>query len=192
MLHPEWMGCHTHPMLTVEKPTSLRLWGFLLTVLGGAAIAFGSISDWAAISLGNTAVNAVPTKGVDVWQGKVTLLLGVLIIVGILGLRVNNLDLRRISAVGIVVLALAASAIAVWSVSSLRSVAGDAGLAAVTAAAERTGVSAAEAQRLVAQLLDRFGIEIQAQAGLWMVIGGGVLATVGGVLDLTWVRRADA
>jgi hypothetical protein len=179
-------------MLTVEKPTSLRLWGFLLTVLGGAAIAFGSISDWAAISLGNTAVNAVPTKGVDVWQGKVTLLLGVLIIVGILGLRVNNLDLRRISAVGIVVLALAASAIAVWSVSSLRSVAGDAGLAAVTAAAERTGVSAAEAQRLVAQLLDRFGIEIQAQAGLWMVIGGGVLATVGGVLDLTWVRRADA
>ena len=179
-------------MLTVDKPTPLRLWGFLLTVLGGATIAFGSLVDWAAISLGNSTVNAVPTKGVDVWQGKATLLLGVAILAAILALRVVRIERRKMTAIGILALALVATAIAVWSAASIRSVAGDVGLAALTKAAEQAGVPAAVAQRLVTQLLDRFGIELQAQAGLWMVIGGGVLTMVGGVLDLSWVRRADA
>ena len=74
-------------MLAVVKPSPLRLWGFLLTVVGGALMAFGSIGDWAAVSLGGSTENAVPTKGIDLWQGKVTVLLGVLIIVGILALR---------------------------------------------------------------------------------------------------------
>ena len=67
-------------MLAVVKPSPLRLWGFLLTVLGGALIAFGSIGNWAAISLGGSAEGAIPTKGIDVWQGKVTLILGALIV----------------------------------------------------------------------------------------------------------------
>ncbi len=45
-------GCQTRSMLAVVKPSPLRLWGFLLTVLGGALITFGSIgtgrpSPWA-------------------------------------------------------------------------------------------------------------------------------------------------
>ena len=64
-------------MLAVVKPSPLRLWGFLLTVIGGALVAFGSIGNWAAITLGGGTVNVVPTKGIDVWQGKVTLILGV-------------------------------------------------------------------------------------------------------------------
>jgi len=63
-------------MLAVVKPSPLRLWGFLLTVLGGALMAFGSIGDWAAVSLGGSTENAVPTKGIDLWQGKVTVLIG--------------------------------------------------------------------------------------------------------------------
>jgi hypothetical protein len=42
--------------------------GFLLTVVGGALIAFGSIGNWAASAWG-TARDAVPTKGIDGWQG---------------------------------------------------------------------------------------------------------------------------
>ena len=89
-------------MLPVVRPSPLRLWGFLLTVLGGALIAFGSIGSWAAISVGNSVENAVPTKGVDVWQGKATLLLGVLIIAAIVVLRFVRPDQRRFIAVGIV------------------------------------------------------------------------------------------
>jgi hypothetical protein len=176
-------------MLTVVKPSPLRLWGFLLTVLGGGLIAVGSISDWAAISLGSTTLNAVPTKGIDVWQGKATLALGVLIVVAILGLRVVRAERRGIVAVGIVVLAVAASGIAVWSLTSPESVAGDTGVSAIAKAAEEAGMSAASSRQIIAQLMDRFGIEIQAQAGLWFVIAGGVLAIVGGLVDLLWVRR---
>ncbi len=176
-------------MLTVVKPSPLRLWGFLVTVLGGGLIAVGSISDWAAISLGNTTLNAVPTKGIDVWQGKATLALGVLIVVAILGLRVVRAERRAIVAVGIVVLAVAASGIAVWSLTSLESVAGDIGVSAIAKAAEEAGLSAASSRLIVTQLMDRFGIEIQAQAGLWFVVAGGVLAIVGGLVDLLWVRH---
>ena len=71
---PTAQGCETRPMLAVVKPSPLRLWGFLLTVIGGALIAFGSIGNWAAVSLGSSTENAVPTKGIDLWQGKVTVI----------------------------------------------------------------------------------------------------------------------
>ena len=44
----------TRSMLAVVKPSPLRLWGFLLTVIGGALVAFGSIGNWAAITLGGS------------------------------------------------------------------------------------------------------------------------------------------
>ena len=85
-------------MMTVVKPSPLRLWGFVLTVAGGALLAFGSISDWAAVSLGGSAEAAVPTKGIDLWQGKVTLALGALILVGrdeLVVIRLGQMRLRH-------------------------------------------------------------------------------------------------
>ncbi len=176
-------------MLRVVKPSPLRLWGFLLTVLGGAMIAFGSIGGWAAISLGNSVENAIPTKGIDVWQGKATLTLGALIVVGILALRMVRAERRGAVATAIIALADAALVLTVWSLISLASVAGDTGVAAITAAAQRSGMSADEADRVVSQLLDRFGIQAEAQPGLWIVVVGTLLAVTGGVIDLLWVRR---
>ena len=176
-------------MLSVVKPSPLRLWGFLLTVLGGALLAFGSLGSWAAISLGNSVENAVPTKGVDVWQGKATLVLGVLIIIGILVLRFVRPEQRRTVAVAITVLGAVALGLSAWCVVSLDRVVGDTGIAAVMKAAEQAGMSTTQANQLVTKLLDRYGIQATAQTGLWISIAGAALALAGGVVDLLWVRK---
>jgi hypothetical protein len=173
-------GCDTRWMLTVVRPSPLRLWGFLLTVVGGAAIAFGSIGDWAAVSLGGSTENAVPTKGVDLWQGKVTLGLGVVIVVAILALRMVHPDRRNLLAAGIIVLAVAAVGISAWCLMALDSVVRDAGVDQAISAFGRQAVT------------DR-GIHLESQTSLIVVLAGAIVATAGGVVDLAWVRvKRDA
>ncbi len=177
-------------MLAVVKPSPLRLWGFLLTVIGGAALAFGSVSDWAAVSLGGTDEGAVATKGIDVWQGKVTLALGVLIVIGILVLRFVRPERRTGLAVAIIAMGFVALAMAVWCLSSLEAVVTDTGVdALVQTIVTQLGLTESQARQLVEQALGTAGIEVKAQAGLWVALFGAVLATIGGLVDLAWVRR---
>jgi hypothetical protein len=167
-------------MLAVVKPSPLRLWGFLLTVLGGALIAFGSIGNWAAISLGNSVENAVPTKGIDVWQGTATLILGVLIVIGILALRFVRPERRNAVAVAIVVAGVVALALGLWVLLALKSVMRDTGV---------DELAKVYGRQEVLTTMSREGIAVKAQIGLWMTVAGGILATVGGFVDLAWVRQ---
>jgi hypothetical protein len=167
-------------MLAVVKPSPLRLWGFLLTVIGGALVAFGSIGNWAAISLGGGTVNAVPTKGIDVWQGKVTLILGALIVIAILALRFVRPERRNAMAIAIVVAGLTALALGLWVLLALKSVMRDPGV---------DELAKAYGRQRVLETMSREGIAVKAQAGLWMTVAGGVLATAGGFVDLAWVRQ---
>jgi hypothetical protein len=177
-------------MLAVVKPSPLRLWGFILTVAGGAAIAFGSISDWAAVSLGGSAESAVPTKGIDLWQGQVTLVLGALEIAGILALRFVRPERRAPLALALVAMGLLALGLAAWCVVALDAVVEDTGVAAlIDTVAAQLGVTEAEAREMVTQVLATAGVEVQAQAGLWLTVAGAALATIGGLVDLAWVRR---
>jgi hypothetical protein len=180
VLQPERMGCHTHSVLAVVKPSPLRLWGFLLTTIGGALIAFGSIGDWAAVSLGSSTEGAVPTKGIDFWQGIATLILGALIVLGILALRFVRPDRRKMMAIAIVVAGLAALALGLWVLFALKSVVE---VVAVDELAKIYG------RQEVLRTLSKEGIAAEAQIGLWMTVAGGVLATAGGFVDLAWVRQ---
>lgn len=167
-------------MLAVVKPSPLRLWGFLLTAIGGALIAFGSLGDWAAVSLGSSTEGAVPTKGVDIWQGLATVILGALIVVGILALRFVRPERRNAMAVAIVVAGLATLGLGLWALLALRSVVQDSGVDELAKAYGRQDVLRA---------MSKEGIAAKAQAGLWMTVAGGVLATAGGLVDLAWVRQ---
>jgi hypothetical protein len=180
-------------MLTVVKPSPLRLWGFVLTVLGGALLAFGSISDWAAVALGGSAEAAVPTKGIDVWQGKVTLALGGLIVVGILALRFVRPERRTPVAIALIVLGLVALGLSLWCVASLDTVVTDQGVdALVRTVVGRFGIPAEQARQLIAEAMAGAGVEVQAQTGLWITLVGAIVATLGGGVDLAWVRRKRA
>jgi hypothetical protein len=41
----------------------------------------------------------------------------------------------------------------------------------------------------VLKTMSEQGVAVKAQTGLWMTVAGGVLATVGGFVDLAWVRH---
>jgi hypothetical protein len=85
---------------------------------------------------------------------------------------------------------LVALGIAVWCVSSLEAVVTDTGVdTLVDTVVTQLGIAESEARRLVEQALGTAGVEIQARAGLWVVLVGAVLATIGGLVDLAWVRR---
>lgn len=177
-------------MLAVVKPSPLRLWGFLLTVLGGALITFGSIGNWASVTLGDSTLNAVPTKGIDLWQGKAAAILGLVIVAGILALRFVRPERRRTTAFGIIACAIVGLGLAVWCLAAVGSVVADAGVdALVKTAVEQLGLSNEEARRQVLQVMDTAGIEVRAQVGLWTSVAGGALAIAGGLVDLAWVRQ---
>ena len=176
-------------MLAVVKPSPLRLWGFLLTVIGGALIAFGSIGNWASVTLGGGTENVVPTKGIDVWQGKVAVILGALLVIGILALRFVRPERRNAMAVAIVVAGLMALALGLWALLALKSVVQDSGVDALVKILVGLGVPAAKAQEEVLRTMSKEGIAVKAQTGLWMTFAGGVLATAGGFVDLAWVRH---
>ncbi len=177
-------------MLAIVKPSPLRLWGFLLTVLGGALMAFGSIGNWAAVSLGGSTENAVPTKGIDLWQGKVTVVIGALIVVAILALRFVRPERRNLLAAGIVVLAVIGAGISIWCLVALESIVRDTGIdALVEYVSTQLGLTTSEARQEVLAALGATGVDIQAQASLWMTFIGSLLAVAGGVVDLAWVRQ---
>jgi len=176
-------------MLAVVKPSPLRLWGFLLTAIGGALIAFGSIGNWASVTLGGGTVNVVPTKGIDVWQGKVAVILGALIVIGILALRFVRPERRNAMAIAIVVAGLVVLGFALWALLALKSVVQDTGVDALVKIVEGLGVSAAKARQEVLQTMAKEGIAVKTQTGLWMTFAGGGLATAGGFVDLAWVRQ---
>lgn len=177
-------------MLAVVKPSPLRLWGFLLTVIGGALMAFGSIGNWAAVSLGGSTENAVPTKGIDLWQGKVTVALGALVVIGILALRFVKPERRNLLAGTIVALGVVGFCLTVWCVVALESVVRDTGTdGLVELVVTQLGLSSAEAREQVLAALGATGIEVQAQLSLWVTLAGSTLAIAGGIVDLAWVRR---
>ena len=177
-------------MLAIVKPSPLRLWGFLLTVLGGALMAFGSIGNWAAVALGGSTENAVPTKGIDLWQGKVTVVIGALIVVGILALRFVRPERRNLLAGGIVVLAVLGAGISIWCLVALESIVRDTGIdALVEYVSTQLGLTTAEARQEVLAALGATGVDIQAQVSLWVTLIGSLLAVAGGVVDLAWVRQ---
>lgn len=177
-------------MLAVVKPSPLRLWGFLLTVIGGALIAFGSIGNWATITLGGTTENAVPNNGIDLWQGKVTAVLGLLIVLAILALRFVRPERRKMVALLITVAALISVGIAAWCLSSLDSVIHGTGVDALAQrVAQVLGISEAQARQQVLLTMQKKGIDVQAQPGLVTAFAGGLVAVAGGLVDLAWVRK---
>jgi hypothetical protein len=177
-------------MLAVVRPSPLRLWGFLLTAIGGALIAFGSIENWATITLGGSTENAVPNKGIDLWQGKVTVVLGAMIVIGILALRFVRPERRNMVGILLTVAGLVCLGIAVWCLVSLTSVIHGTGVDALAKRiADVLGISEAKARQAVLRTMQQKGIDVRAQIGLWMAVAGGLLATAGGFVDLAWVRQ---
>jgi hypothetical protein len=177
-------------MPMIERPTSIRLWGFVLTVGGGALMAVGSLLTWTSVDYRGI---SSATVGVDLKPGVVCLALGVLAILALLALRVvHSIPLRRAISVGVVAAGLIAIALGIREVaikdhllfSGLRDFA--------NAFHAQNGLPAKDLAARIKADLQKSG-SVKVGIGLWLAIAGGVITLVGGVLDLMWVRsRAQA
>ena len=177
------MGAKGPEILSAARPTRLRLGGFLALALGGVLIGLGSLTDWATVSPFDT-----PTRGVDIWEGILTLAIGVAMLVGTIAMRLlATQPARRAVAIAILVLGLVASALA----------------AAVALNAERRFTAPGERDRIAMEEAARLGLpfdqvrdevevafdlrfQVSLEAGVYLVIAGGLLGALGGALSLAW------
>lgn len=177
------MGAKGPGILSAARPTRLRLGGFLALALGGVLIGLGSLTDWATVSPFET-----PTRGVDIWEGVVTLTIGVAMLVGMVVMRLlATQPARRAVAIAILVLGLVASALA----------------AAVALNAERRFTAPDQRDRIASEEAARRGLpfdqvrdqievafdlrfQVSLEAGVYLVIAGGLLGALGGALSLAW------
>lgn len=195
------MGCHDAPMsdaprdtpVPVDVPetqgdderTSMGLAGFGLTALGGLLIGVGALMPWVRSGLEDAPDELSLTYyGIDLPDGRIALGAAVVVLAGLVVARFARVARSRRAAAWAVV---AGAVVAVV-------VAG----AALLSAAERFESSAVEdimatlpagtAQDLRGEVEEL--VEATLAAGPFAVLGGGMLAVVGGVLLLGWARRA--
>jgi hypothetical protein len=181
-------------VLDTSKPSPLRLLGFVFTAVGGLLIALGSLQTWATVGIAADRAGVLDTAipGVDTGEGKATLAIGILLLVGIVALRVaGSSGARRAIGVAIVVLSLGALAIGIVDLVKADTRFADEGARRMVAARQSPGpVTIAASTDFLAA-----GTTVEIGIGLWSVIVGGAVGVLGGLLDLAWVgqqRLAEA
>jgi hypothetical protein len=177
-------------VLDVSRPTPLRLFGFLFTAAGGLLIALGAISDWATVVFLGGAFPDSAAKGIDVVEGKVALGLGVFLLVAIVAMRLaGSLGARR--AIALLMTASALSALAIGVVDIVRAQDRFGGYTVDQTAkqlASDSGQPLDKVRATVEGVIAREG-SIDLGLGLWLVVAGGAIGTIGGLLDIAWVGQ---
>lgn len=181
--------------LSTARPTKLRLAGFLTTVLGGALVGAGALLTWATIHLKGDAAGVLdsPVRGLDIWEGKLTLAIGLGMLAAIPAMRLAaGGNVRRAIAAGILVGALVVLGLGLSDLARKDTRFADAGLERFAAkVAEQTGTPVPDVMR---QLRERRAelTDIVGGPGLPLTAAGGALGALGGALSILWARRADA
>ena len=147
----------------------------ILGVVGGALLALGSFLSWAEVTGGGTSVMA---KGVDGSDGYITLVAGlVAVVAGIMMAR----GTRRVLAVLVILAGIAGGGIGLYDALTAEDSVLD---AAAEELAPTFGASAQEVRAVLDQAIDVGQLSVSISIGLYVVIGGGVVALVGGILGL--------
>jgi hypothetical protein len=174
-----------------NRPPMLRLASFAATSLGGLLVGLGSLLDWGAVAVrvpgaaGNGLTSDVP--GVDLAEGKITLILGfALLVIGVVMRGIPSKATARILGWVIVATSIVATGIAVFDIAR-KDTAFDTG-AQDTAhkIANTTGLPYSD---LLARIEKYLVVDLKL--GIYLVIVGGILGLVGGLLGLAWVSRRD-
>ncbi len=143
---------------SISAPSPLRLAGFLATALGAAMLGIGSVMTWVTLSVpgGPASINGV-YKGLDLTQGKICLAAAIVLLVGLMALRgARSRRAQRTIATVMIVAALLGLAFA--------------GSAILSSFAS----------------IRNPGDQLQRGFGMFLAAAGGVVATLGAVLDLAW------
>jgi hypothetical protein len=173
-------------IVSTARPSMLRLASFLPLTLGGLLVSLGLLMDWATVQPFGT-----PTRGVDLWEGTITLTIGFVVLFGMILMRLVR-PRRARHAVAVAILALGLIAIAL---------AGSAAIGAnerFTSPSQRDRIARALATELGlpyeevrARIESTFSrrFRVSLRPGIVLVITGGVIVALGGALSLAWAAR---
>jgi hypothetical protein len=172
-------------VLTTERPSALRLGGFLLTVVGGALIALGSLLTWVTVTYHGLSSSS---PGVDLRPGIVCLVAGVAVILSLLVLRLSrSTSVLRIVSIGVAVAGVLALGLGVRELAIKDHLLFTGVHDFADALHAQTGLPTSDLAARLRTELQKSG-SVSPGIGLWLTIVGGVLAIGGGILDLRWVR----
>jgi hypothetical protein len=157
-----------------DSDTSTPVAG-ILGLVGGALMALGSFLAWAEVSGGGTSVTA---KGVDGSDGYITLVAGIVAVVaGVVIARGTG----RVLAVAMILAGIVGGGIGLYDALTAKDNVLD---AAAEELAPTFGVSAQQVRTVLDQAIDAGQLSVSISIGLYVVIGGGVVALAGGILGL--------
>lgn len=155
--------------------TTRRPIGAILAVVGGALLAIGSFLSWASVSGGGTSVSA---KGVDGSDGYITLIAGIVALgAGVAMMR----QAKRVLAVLAILAGLIGGGVGLYDALTAKDSVLD---SAAEEIAPGLGASVEEVRSLLDQAIDSGELSISISVGLYIVIGGGILALIGGVMSI--------
>jgi hypothetical protein len=180
------------PGSSKNRPPTLRLASFAATSLGGLLVGLGSLLDWATVAphipgATGTALNS-DIPGVDLAEGKITLVLGfALLVIGVVMRGISSGATARILGWVIVAASIVATGIAVLDIVRKDS-AFDAG-AQDTARriANTTGLPYTD----ILARIERY-LVVDLKVGIYLVILGGIFGLIGGLLGIAWVSGRDS
>jgi hypothetical protein len=155
--------------------------GAILTMVGGALLAIGSFLSWAEVSGGGTSVTA---KGVDGTDGYITLIAGI-VALGV-GFAMTRQP-KRMLAILAVLAGLIGGGVGLYDALTAKDSVLD---TAAEEIAPELGASVGEVRALLDQAIDSGELSISISLGLYIVIGGGALALVGGLLSMRGAGKA--
>jgi hypothetical protein len=147
----------------------------ILGVIGGALLGLGSFLAWAEVSGGGTSVTA---KGVDGSDGYITLVAGLVAVVAGVVMAKST---RRLLAVLVILAGIVGGGIGLYDALTAKDSVLD---AAAEELAPAFGVSAQQVRTVLDQAIDAGQLSVSISIGLYVAIGGGVVALVGGILGL--------
>jgi hypothetical protein len=165
----------------MEQRSSGATTAGLIAVVGGLLAVIGSFLTWVHASYGRFAVSV---KGVDRWQGKATMVLGVLLLVaGITAFTKGFSDPTRRRGLfgGVVVVGVGIAGVAIYAALIAKDRVIDAAAGLIV---RRLGVPLDQARTAAKQAVNSGVLKIALDIGLYMVIAGGVLGIVAGLLAM--------
>lgn len=149
--------------------------GPILAIVGGALLAIGSFLSWATVSGTGTDVSATGMDGSD---GVITLVAGLAALAcGVIAMKAG----RRALAVIAIVAGLIGAGVGLYDALTAKDSVLD---SASEEVATQVGATKEEVRAFLDDAIDAGQLSISIGIGLYIVIGGGVIALVGGVLQM--------
>lgn len=170
-------------IVSTARPSMIRLAGFLSLTLGGLLVSLGSLMDWATVQPFST-----PTRGVDLWEGTITLAIGFAVLFGMILMRLvrpSHAVAVAILALGLIATALAGSA-AIRANERFTSPSQRDRIARVLAT--ELGLPYGEVRARIESTFSR-RFRVSLRPAIVLIIAGGVIVALGGALSLAWAAR---